>query len=72
MDVRERRDSDVEALAGILGRVALYESVGWEKVGAVDIRFGSPCSDACVHDGAGIRSFVFVGPDKPAERGSRR
>lgn len=49
--------------------IALYESAGWEKVGPVDIRFRSPCSEACVHDGDGIRSFVFVGPDQlPTER----
>lgn len=50
--------------------VALYQAAGWDRVGLVDIRFRSPCSPACVHDGNGIRSFVFVGPEPPSVGGS--
>lgn len=47
--------------------IALYESAGWERVGSVEITFGSPCSVECVHEGNSIRSIVLVAPDAPNE-----
>lgn len=42
--------------------IALYEKAGWRRVGTVTLRFGSTCTERCVHRGDSITSHVLVAP----------
>jgi ribosomal protein S18 acetylase RimI-like enzyme len=44
--------------------ISLYESLGWKRLGTAQIDFRSACTQACVHDGRSISSFVYVAPDR--------
>ena len=55
-----RRHPVVDVWEGLPGAVALYESAGWKHEATIDIRFRSPCTPACVHEGDFIRSRVYV------------
>lgn len=47
--------------------IALYESAGWRRIGAVSFEFKSGCTSRCAHTGP-LRSFVYAGPLEGAHR----
>jgi [ribosomal protein S18]-alanine N-acetyltransferase len=51
---------------GLPGAIALYERTGWRRLTSMRFAFGSPCTDACVHEGDGIRSHVYAWPASPS------
>ena len=65
------RSPILDVWEGLPEAIALYERLGWTRIGVERFTFGSSCTDACVHDGDSIRSYLYTYPITPGP-GPRR